>query len=648
MTEGNALFHLTHHLHMKITIMHRITILLFIGLLLTACDSERLRSSGIGVDNPHTRMAQKRNQGLFGPYRTQEKPEVTSDLQLTLNNDAKVQKYGNLWNRVRDSLVFNRHIEDRVVQEKIRWYSKNQEYLDRVAGRATLYLYYITTELAKRKMPLDLALLPVVESAYNPFAYSPSRASGIWQFIPATGKRYGLKQNWWFDGRRDIIDGTRAALDYLEKLNREFGGDWLLTLAAYNTGERNVARAVDRNRQSGKRTDFWSLRLHRETQGYVPSLLAIAEILANPEKYGIKWQPIPDTPYFGIVETGSQIDLAMAAELADMSMDELYLLNPGFNQWATDPEGPHRILVALEVEKNFQDKLATLSDGERMRWDRHIVKKGETLGQIATNYKTTIAALQQVNNLHDNLIPEGGSLLIPLAQQPQSHYTLSLAGRGLSSDTGESPAGLGTVHTVRQGDTLWDIGRKYGVTIAQLTSWNGINSSTVLRQGQKLKLGIEKQQPKNSLPPNPGRTLSSATASTPVENVTATSYTVRPGDSLWLIARRNNTTVSKLASWNALTKNTKLQLGQVISLQAPAAPDYFYAVNLSSTEANVQPDAVIDQSAAVNYIVKKGDSLWNISKRFGITVALLRKWNNLNENNRIHPGQKLILYTQEA
>lgn len=629
--------------------MHKITIFLLIGLLLTACDSDRLRSSGIAADNQHTPMAQKRNQGLFGPKQAQAKHpgQGPSELQETLNNDAKVQKYGNLWKRVRESLVFNRHIEDRVVQEKIRWYGRNQEYLDRVTGRASLYLHYITTELAKRKMPLDLALLPVVESAFNPFAFSPSRASGLWQFIPSTGKRYGLKQNWWYDGRRDIVDGTRAALDYLEKLNEEFDGDWLLTLAAYNTGERNVARAMERNRQSGKRTDFWSLRLHRETLGYVPSLLAVAEILAHPEKYGIKWQPIPDTPYFAIAETDSQIDLAMAAELADMSMDELYLLNPGFNQWATDPEGPHRILVTVDAEKNFLGKLATLSDNERMRWERHIVKQGETLGQIATRYKTTIVALQQVNELRGNLIHEGGSLLIPLAQQPESHYTLSLTGRGFSSDTGESAAGPGAVHTIRQGDTLWGIGRKYGVTIAQLASWNGINSSTVLRQGQKLKLGIEKQQPKNSLPTNPGRTLSAA-ASAQVRNTTETSYTVRPGDSLWLIARRNNTTVAKLTSWNTLSKNTKLQPGQVISLQAPAASDYFYAVNLSPSQAGVQTDAVIDQSATVDYIVKKGDSLWNISKRFGTTVAQLRKWNNLNENNQIHPGQKLILYTQEA
>lgn len=626
--------------------MYRITIFLLIGLLLTACDSERLRSSGIGADNQRTSMAQKRNQGLFGPREAQERNsgQGPSDLQETLNTDAKVQKYGNLWNRVRGSLVFNRHIGDRVVQEKIRWYSRNQEYLDRVTGRATLYLYYITTELAKRKMPLDLALLPVVESAFNPFAFSPSRASGLWQFIPSTGKRYGLKQNWWYDGRRDIIDGTRAALDYLEKLNKEFGGDWLLTLAAYNTGERNVARAMERNRQSGKRTDFWSLRLHRETHGYVPSLLAVAEILANPEKYGIKWQPIPDTPYFTIVETSSQMDLAMAAELADMSMDELYLLNPGFNQWATDPEGPHRILVTVDVEKNFLAKLTTLSDSERMRWERHLVKKGETLGQIATLYKTTIAALQQVNELRGNLIHEGGSLLIPLAQQPESHYSLSLAGRGFSSDTGESSGGQDAIHTVRQGDTLWGISRKYRVTIAQLTSWNGISASNVLRQGQKLKLGV---QPTNSLPAHPGRTLS-ATVSAPVQTATETSHTVRPGDSLWLIARRNNTTVAKLSSWNALSINTKLQPGQVIRLQTPAASDYLYAVNLPTTDAGVPPDAVIDQPAAVNYIVKKGDSLWNISKRFGITVAQLRKWNNLNENNRIHPGQKLILYSQEA
>lgn len=233
------------------------------------------------------------------------------------------------------------------MKARIAWYARHQAYLDRVAERATPYLFHIVEEIERRGMPMELALLPIVESAFHPFAYSRSHASGIWQFIPGTGRNYGLKQNWWYDGRRDIVAATDAALRYLDKLNKEFHGNWLHALAAYNTGERNVGRAIKRNRKAGKQTDFWSLRLPRETRGYVPSLLAVAELLAEPEKYGITWQTIENKPYFTQVDIGGQLDLATAAGLADLSMDDLYTLNPAFNRWATAPDGPHHLLVPV-------------------------------------------------------------------------------------------------------------------------------------------------------------------------------------------------------------------------------------------------------------------------------------------------------------
>src|SRR5690606_19652767 len=255
-------------------------------------------------------------------------------------------------------------------------------------------------------MPEDLALLPIVESAYHPFALSPSRASGIWQFIPGTGRRFGLKQNWWYDGRRDIVAATRAALDYLEELHREFDGDWLLALAAYNSGERNVARAVERNRSAGKAIDFWSIAAHlpRETRGYVPSLLAVAQLLAEADEYGVRWLAIDNEPYFEIVELDGQIDLATAAGLAGIDIDQLYTLNPGFNQWATDPDGPHALLVPAERASAFRAGLATLPPDQRMAWRRHEIARGETLAAIARKYGTSVDALQQTNSLKGYLI----------------------------------------------------------------------------------------------------------------------------------------------------------------------------------------------------------------------------------------------------
>ena len=639
-----------HIIKLQATTMHRIIIYLLIGLVLSACDSNRLRTSGTDSDARNSRIARQRNQGTIESRNEAERSlsrRQRSDDPGTAPGDAKkAQESGNVWERIRDNLALERNINDNVVQDKIRWYAKNQEYLDRVNGRATLYLYYITEELLKRNMPLDLALLPIVESAYNPFAYSRSRASGLWQFIPSTGKRYGLKQNWWYDGRRDVIEGTKAALDYLEKLNAEFDGDWLLTLAAYNTGERNVARAVERNRNAGKKTDFWSLRLHRETHAYVPSLLAVAEILAKPEKYGIQWQPIPDVPYFTVIDTGSQIDLATAAELAGMSMDELYLLNPGFNQWATDPEGPHRILVTADRQGVFLDKLSSLTDSERMRWDRHLIQRGETLGQIADQYRTSVAALKQVNELRSNLIHEGSSLLIPLSKQPKSHYTLSLDSRGFA-ELEESGTGEEHLYTIRRGDTLWDISHKYGVTVAKLTSWNGIRTDSVLRLGQKLKLWAN-QIDGTTIANAADQKTSQSSALLPESRKLKFTYTVRSGDSLWLIARRNNITVDKLTNWNNMGRNATLRPGQILKLQPDVATKNPPAATLTAAieESGIGMDA--NYSAPVNYIVKKGDSLWIISKRFGITVAQLRKWNNLNEDNQIQPGQRLILYTREA
>ena len=451
-----------------------------------------------------------------------------------------------IWRKLSRQLFLPRHLSHRSVNSRLAWYAKKQAYLDRVAERATPYLFHIVGEIEKRDMPMELALLPIVESAFQPFAYSPSHASGIWQFIPSTGRIYGLKQNWWYDGRRDIVAATTAALNYLEKLHRQFDGDWLLALAAYNTGERNVARAIRRNKKKGKKTDFFSLRLPRETRGYVPSLLAVAELVANPEQHGVSWTPIKNEPYFAEVDSEGQIDLAVAAELANLNMDEIYKLNPAYNRWATDPKGPHRLLVPVAMETAFLEKLAELPDSERASWKRHIIKRGETLGKIAARHRTSVATLKKTNNLRGNLIRTGHSLLIPVARKPGKHYTLSMDNRRLR---GLKSAGDGRkyIYTVRRGDTLWDIGRQYGVSVRQLAGWNGISSKRYLRPGQKLNLWLGDEQEK----------LANSEA-----EQGAVAYTVKKGDSLWLIAKKFNVTVKELLAWNNLRKSSFLKPNQ--------------------------------------------------------------------------------------
>ena len=213
--------------------------------------------------------------------------------EATPSKETDAQKiYTDLWVMIQDGLILERNIDNKKVKDKIAWFARNQEYINRVVKRAEPYLYHIVNKIKERDMPLDLVLLPVVESAYQPFALSPSRASGIWQFIPATGKRFGLKQNWWYDGRRDVVAATDAALNYLEALHKRFKGDWFHALAAYNAGEGNVERAIRKNKKKGKKIDFWNLRLPPETRSYVPSLLAIAEVLKNNDKYNIKFNKI--------------------------------------------------------------------------------------------------------------------------------------------------------------------------------------------------------------------------------------------------------------------------------------------------------------------------------------------------------------------
>ena len=545
---------------MRITGLLRI-ILISGTFLLAACDSLPVQNSSEAVEAPEPTGVLATDVEVTEPTGTQVWAETTTPLPEPLTSlpadkqpDSASSQPGDIWQKLSDNLNLPRHLDHRTVKGKLAWYAKNQEYLDRVATRSSPYLFYIIGEVEKRGMPLELALLPVVESAYHPFAYSRSHASGIWQFIPSTGKIYGLKQNWWYDGRRDIVASTRAALDYLEKLNKEFDGDWLLALAAYNSGERNVARAIRRNKRAGKKTDFFSLRLPRETRGYVPSLLAVSELVANPEQYGVNWIPVVDRPYFAQVNTGEQIDLAVAAELADLSMDELYTLNPGFNRWATDPAGPHRLLVPVAREKSFLQKLTQLAEGDRINWQRHVINQGETLGQIASRYHTSVAALKSVNNLRSNLIRRGHSLLVPIPKEATRHYSLSLDSRhrrGLKSADGNK-----YIYTVRRGDTLWHIGRRYGVSTTQLARWNGISQKRYLQPGQKLNLWLADADKK----------LPSTSANKSRADKDPFHYIVKKGDSLWLIAKKFNVTVKQLLAWNNLRKNKYLYPNQKLTV----------------------------------------------------------------------------------
>ncbi|HED17058.1 MAG TPA: lytic transglycosylase, partial [Gammaproteobacteria bacterium] len=264
-----------------------------------------------------------------------------------------------LWARLRSGYRLP-DADHKRVGSHLQWYVKHPEYLNRVIDRAEPFMYFILDEIDKRNMPAEIALLPIVESAFQPFAYSHGRAAGIWQFIPGTGRMYGLKQDWWYDGRRDVIAATHAALDYLNALNKHFKGDWLLALAAYNSGQGTVDKAIRYNRKRKRPTDFWHLRLPKETRGYVPRLLAISNVFADPDQHGLQLRSLENKPQILIVSTGSQLDLALAADMAGIDLERLYKLNPGYNRWATDPAGPHQLVLPIANVEPFNIALASL------------------------------------------------------------------------------------------------------------------------------------------------------------------------------------------------------------------------------------------------------------------------------------------------
>jgi membrane-bound lytic murein transglycosylase D len=445
---------------------------------------------------------------------------------------------------------------DPTVEREIAWYAQNPAYLDRVFTRGTRYLYYITEELERRGMPADLALLPVVESAFDPFAYSHGRASGLWQIIPGTGRRLGLAQNWWFDGRRDVVESTRAALDYLQALHAQLGGDWLLAVAGYNSGEGNVARALKRAQAAGEPADFWSIRqyLPVETRTYVPRLIAIRTLVAEPHKHGVALPEVPNAPYFSIVETGGQIDMALAAELSALDLDQLYELNPGINRWATDPDGPHRLLVPEALAATFTAALAALGERERVQWTRHQIRNGETLSQLAEKYHTTEGVLREINGLRSNLIRAGGYLMVPHASAALDSYTQSATARA-ARQMNRPRSGERLSHVVQPGDSLWSISMAYDVNVRELAAWNAMAPGDVLSVGREVVIWT-----------NGGATSASpATASTNADRtqIRRIEYVVRRGDSLSSIASRFKVTVAKLLEWNASASKEKyLQPGQ--------------------------------------------------------------------------------------
>ncbi|AFJ03269.1 Membrane-bound lytic murein transglycosylase D precursor [Methylophaga frappieri] len=451
------------------------------------------------------------------------------DLQLLAEEND--QPMTDVWQRIRAGYAIDdyRSLHPET-QTRLSWFVKHPDYVNRVVERARPYLFYIVDELDKRDMPMEIALLPIIESGYQPFAVSSSGAAGIWQFIPGTGKVFGLEQTWWYDGRRDVIRSTDAALDYLQKLHGYFG-DWQLAIAAYNAGEGTVGRAIKRNQELGLDTDFWSLDLPVETTGYIPKLLAVAHLIKRPAQYDIALSPVQNVPFLSVVETGSQLDMAVAADLAGMDKDQLYQLNPGYSRWATAPDGPHQLVLPISKASAFKSALARLPENKRLSWRRHTVRRGDSLGKIASEHQTTVNAIKTANQLSSNLIKTGAELIIPAAGQ--SAPTVSQPSKQKRSQ-----------YTVKPGDSWWHIARKYNVDVGDLVSWNNKSAQDMLHVGQAIIVWQPMQK----------------------SHKQTVNYTIRNGDSLWKISRQFNVSVADVKVWNNLSEFSLLQPGQKLTL----------------------------------------------------------------------------------
>jgi membrane-bound lytic murein transglycosylase D len=368
--------------------------------------------------------------------------------------------------------------------------------------------------------------------------------------MPGTGERFGLKQDWWYDGRRDVLESTRAALDYLQYMHDEFFDDWLLAIAAYNCGEFRVQREVNKNRALGKPVDFFSLSLPAETRAYVPKLMAMRRLVANPEDYGIAFSPIPNEPYFVRVETGGQLDLTLAAELAGITLNEVYELNPGFHRWATDPAGPHFLLLPRDTADSFRKNLELLSQDERVRVSLHKVKSGESVASIAKKYKTQAIVVRDMNNLTNGApLVVGAELRVPTAVVNLPAKVMLAAARvdGHGGRSGRRPG----VHVVRSGDSLWRIAKRNRMDVATLARLNGMGPGDTLRAGQKLVLNTRASAAKKPSSSGSSREVS---------------YKVRSGDTLSRIAKVFGVTVSDLVNWNGISKQTTLRPGQKLTV----------------------------------------------------------------------------------
>ncbi|WP_454721749.1 MULTISPECIES: transglycosylase SLT domain-containing protein [Cupriavidus] len=388
-----------------------------------------------------------------------------------------------IWDRIRRGFSMP-DLEGTLVDDRTQWYAQRPDYMERMVGRSSRYLYHIVEELERRKMPTELALLPFVESAFNPQAESTAKAAGMWQFIPSTGKTYNLKQNMFRDERRDVLASTDAALDYLGRLYDMFG-DWQLALAAYNWGEGAVSRAIARNQARGLPTDYASLNMPNETRYYVPKLQAVKNIIANPQLYGVKLPDIPDHPYFVTVTTSRDIDVTLAAKLANLPLDEFKALNPSFNRPVILGAANPQILLPFDNAERFQYNLNTYRGG-LSSWTAVTVDNRERIESLAARLNIDADTIRDINRIPKGMrLKAGSTVVVPRSGEHNQDISATLAESAMMAVEPDVPDARRIVVRAGRRDTVATVARRYGVSPGQVQSWNKL-PGTKLVAGQSL------------------------------------------------------------------------------------------------------------------------------------------------------------------
>jgi len=395
-----------------------------------------------------------------------------------------------LWQRIRVGFALDALDSPRVAEHE-QWYASRPDYIKRFVDRGSLYLHHIVEQVEKRNMPMEIALLPVIESAFTPKAQSRAKASGLWQFIPSTGKNYGLTQDWWRDNRRDVVAATDAALNYLQRLHDMFGS-WELALAAYNCGEGKVARAIAYNEKRGLPTDYLSLKLPPETQNYVPKLIAVKNIVLSPTSYGIELDSVPDQPYFTAVQAPARIDVKVAAKLAGMSEEDFVALNPAHNKPVATGTGA--FILPLDKADAFKANLESY-DKPLVSWTTYQAKRYEALDAIAKRHQLTLLQLKAANpDLKvdkKNRLRAATALMVPMKREPAQPIKVAqvtpLATKP-AAPAAEHAAPTLRLYTVRAGDTLFGIAQRYRTGVETLLDLNRLSANAVLQPGLKLRL----------------------------------------------------------------------------------------------------------------------------------------------------------------